>query len=156
MHAVAPAVPVTSVTTLDERVDGAIASERLLASISTFFGVMALLLVGIGIYGTLAYSIAQRTRELGVRRALGATRAGLARMVLRGALAPVCIGLVVGLPLTLAVSRVADKFLYGITPREPVAYVTALAVVLTAALVAAAAPVQRAIRADPIAALREE
>jgi predicted permease len=156
LREIAPAVPISSLTTLDAHVDGAIASERLLASISTFFGVMALLLVGIGVYGTLAYSVAQRTREIGVRLALGATREDIARMVLRGALAPVCLGLAVGLPLTLAVSRVAGTFLYGITPREPVAYVTALGVVLTAALVAAAAPVQRAVRADPIAALREE
>jgi predicted permease len=156
VHAVAPAVPLTAATTLEARVDGAIASERLLANISGFFGVMALLLVGIGVYGTLAYSIAQRARELGVRLALGATRRDIAALVLRGALTPVCLGLVVGLPLTLAASRVAGGLLFGITPREPAAYATAIAVLLGAALLAAAVPVRHAVRADPMAALREE
>jgi predicted permease len=156
LHELDPAVPVSSLSTLDARVDGAIASERLLANISGFFGVMALLLVGIGVYGTLAYSIAQRTRELGVRLALGATHGDIARLVLRGALTPVCLGLAVGLPLTLAAGRVAGGLLYGITPREPTAYATSVAVLFSAALLAAAIPAQRAVSADPIAALREE
>jgi predicted permease len=156
VHEIAPAVPISSLATLDARVDGGIASERLLANISGFFGVMALLLVGIGVYGTLAYSIAQRARELGVRVALGATRGNLAALVLRGALTPVCVGLAVGLPLTLTVSRVAAGFLYGLTPRDPAAYSASIAVLLTAAFLAAAVPVRRAIRADPIAALRED
>ena len=156
LREIAPGVPVSSVATLDARVDGGIASERLLANISAFFGVMALLLVGIGVYGTLAYSIAQRARELGVRLALGATRGNIAGLVLRGAVTPVCLGLAVGLPLTLAVSRVAGGFLYGITPRDPAAYAASTGVLLAAALLAAAVPVRLATRADPIAALREE
>jgi predicted permease len=156
VHEIAPGVPIASLATLEARVDGAIASERLLANISGFFGVMALLLVGIGVYGTLAYSIAQRARELGVRLALGATQRDIAGMVLRGALTPVCLGLAVGLPLTLAASRVAGGLLYGITPRDPGAYVTSIAVLLAAALVAAAVPIRQALHADPIGALREE
>jgi predicted permease len=153
---VAPAVPFSSLSTLDARVDGSIPSERLLANISSFFGMMAVLLVGIGVYGTLAYSLAQRTREFGVRRALGATGGDITRTVLTGALAPVCAGLLVGVPLTFAAARVATTSLFGITPGDPVAYAAALTVLLTAALTAAALPTRRAVLADPIAALREE
>ena len=152
----APTVPLSSLSTLDARVDASIPSERLLANISSFFGVMAVLLVGIGIYGTLAYSLAQRTREFGVRLALGATTGDIARTVLAGALAPVCAGLLIGAPLAFAVARIARDLLFGITPRDPIAYTAALAVLLTAALTAAALPTRRAIRADALAALRED
>jgi hypothetical protein len=155
VHDVAPAVPVT-ISTLEAKVDASIPSERLLANISAFFGVMALLLVGIGVYGTLAYSIAQRRRELGVRLALGATRRDIAWIVLRSALTPVCLGLAGGLPLSRGAGRVIEGLLYGITAREPAVYATSIAVLLGAALVAAAVPVRHAIRADPMAALREE
>ena len=153
---IAPAVPLSSVSTLDARVDASIPTERLLANISSFFGVMAVLLVGIGVYGTLAYSLAQRTREFAVRLALGATGGTIARTVLAGALAPVCAGLLLGVPLTFAAARVARGFLFGITPGDPVAFAAALTILLTVALAAAALPTRRAVRADPIAALREE
>lgn len=107
-------------------------------------------------YGTLAYSLAQRTREFGVRLALGATGGNIARTVIGGALAPVCAALLLGAPLTVAIARVARQFLFGITPRDPIAYVVAFAALAITALLAAALPTRRAVRADPIAALREE
>jgi predicted permease len=156
LRGLAPAVPVSSIWTLEAKVDASIPTERLLAHISAFFGAMALLLVAIGVYGTLAYSIAQRTRELGVRVALGATRGDIARTILAGALAPVGAGLLLGVPLTLAVAGVARQFLYGITSRDPAAYAAAIVALLAAALAAALLPIRQAVRGDPIAALREE
>jgi len=152
---IAPAVPVAAIDTLDARVDGTMSSERLLAAISGFFGVMALVLVGVGVYGTLAYAIAQRTRELGIRQALGAAPTDIARLVLAGALTPVGAGLAVGVPLTLVAGRVAAAELFGITASAPSVYITTVIVLLAAALAAAALPTRRALRADPLAALRD-
>ena len=111
--------------------------------------------------GAAQHVEAERQREHGhqLYRVLTggmATRADLAGIVLRGALMPVCLGLAVGLPLTLAASRVAGGMLFGLTPREPAAYIAGIAVLLGAALVAAAVPIQRAVRTDPVAALRDE
>lgn len=156
LRELAPGVPVSVLDTLDARVDGSIASERLLASLSAFFGAMALLLVGVGVYGTLTYALAQRTRELGIRLALGASARDIARMVLGGALTPVCLGLLVALPLTFSATRVARQMLFGITPGEPAAYMAAAVILVGAAIAAAALPTRHAVRADPIAALRQE
>jgi predicted permease len=155
LREIAPEVPIGAVTMLDAHVDGVMASERLLATISAFFGLMALLLVAIGVYGALEYSVAQRTRELGIRLALGAARGEVMRMILGGALAPVCLGLVIGAPLALLSTQITRSLLFGITPREPMTYATTIVVLLCAAVMAAVVPAARAVRADPIVALRE-
>ena len=156
LRAIAPAVPLSSIDTLEARIDGSIPSERMLASISAFFGVMALLLVAIGVYGTLAYAIAQRTRELGIRQALGAAPGDVARLVLRGALTPVCAGLAIGLPFMLMASQMTRDQLFGITPADPTVYGAAVVVLLGAALAATLLPTRRAVRVDPLTALRDE
>jgi predicted permease len=153
---VAPNLLVSSMTTLDARFDGSIATERLLATISGFLGVTALLLVAIGVYGTLAYAVAQRTRELGVRVALGATGADIARLVLGGALMPVCAGVGIGLPIALWLSRIAQGVLFGITAGDPATYATSTAVLLTVATLAATLPARAAVQADPTTSLRQD
>ena len=151
----APTVPVYSMTTLDAQFDQSIATERLMANISAFFGLMALLLVATGVYGMLANAIASRTRELGIRLAVGATRGQVATLVIAGALAPVCIGLIAGAPLASAASRTARGMLFGIDVLDPVAYGLSAAALLVVALLAAAIPVRSALKADPMVALRE-
>src|SRR5262249_10880574 len=124
---VAPNVPVYSMIPLEASFDHSIATERLVGSISAFLGATALLLIAIGVYGTLSYSVAQRTREMGVRVALGATGADLARLVLKAALVPVCAGIAVGLPAAFSVSRAAQSALFEITSHDPVTYVATAA-----------------------------
>jgi ABC-type antimicrobial peptide transport system permease subunit len=155
LHDVAPSVPIVSMTTLADQFDGSIATERLLADIAAFFGLMALLLVAIGMYGTLANSLAQRQREFGVRRALGASDGELARMILLRALRPVTLGLIVGLPSAFVASRLAESVLFGVTPRDPATYVGSAGVLILVAAIAAAVPARSAIRMSVISALRQ-
>jgi ABC-type antimicrobial peptide transport system permease subunit len=155
LREIAPSVPLSSIVSLDAHVDSGIASERLLAGISLFFGMMALLLVGVGVYGTLAYTIAQRTRELGIRVALGASPGAIVTMILRGALTPVCLGLALGVPLASLASQVVRAQLFGVDPSDPLASAIVMAVLLGIAAVAAVVPARGAAGADPIEALRE-
>jgi len=155
LHDVAPTIPVVSLRTLAEQFDSSIASERLLADIAAFFGLMSLLLVSIGMYGTLASSLAVRTREFGVRRALGASDGELVRMILRRALTPVGLGLIVGLPAALLASQLAQTVLFGVTPGDPLTYVESASVLLLVAAIAASMPARSAIRMSVTSALRQ-
>jgi len=152
----APGLPVAELTTLDAQYDASLATERLMATLSGFFGAMALLLVGMGVYGTLSYGVSQRTRELGVRLALGAQRHDITHLILGGALSPVLVGVLVGVPLSLMASRVAHATLFGVTSSDPATYAACSAVLLAVAAAAALVPAYRAARIDPIAALRQE
>jgi predicted permease len=155
LHDVAPSIPVVSMTTFADQFDGSIATERLLADIAAFFSLMALLLVAIGMYGTLASSLAQRTREFGVRRALGASGGDLVGMILLRALRPVTLGLIVGLPSALIASRLAESVLFGVTPRDPATYVGSAGVLILVAAIAAAVPARSASRMSVTSALRQ-
>ncbi len=115
MRGVSAQLPIYKLSTLDAIYDGNIATERLLATIAGFLGGLALLLVSVGVYGTLAYAAARRTREMGVRLALGAERTDIIRLLLTGALAPVTAGILVGLPCALAATRLAQGMLFGVT-----------------------------------------
>ena len=151
---VAPAVPLGSVVTFDSYFDGSIATERLLAAIAAFFGVMALLLIAVGVYGTLASLVVQRSNEFRVRLALGASGQRIARIVVASALIPVAFGLMVGVPVALAVTRMAESTLFGITARDPLTYVASVGVLLSIATVAAAVPARKAARIDAVGSLR--
>jgi predicted permease len=155
LHDVAPSVPVVSMTTLADQFDGSIASERLLADIAAFFGLMSLLLVAIGMYGTLASSLAQRTREFGVRRALGASDGELARMILVRALTPVSLGLAVGLPAAFVAARLAEAVLFGVTPHDPLTYAAGAGALLLVATLAATIPARSVTRMSVTTALRQ-
>jgi len=155
LRAVAPSVPIVSVMTLDDLFDASIATERLLSNIAAFFGVMALLLVAIGMYGTLASALAERKREFGIRLALGATGGDIVRMIMRGAMLPVVCGLAAGLPSALAGIRLTRSALFGITSTDPATYLMSAGVVLLSAAIAASLPACTAIRNNPISALRE-
>jgi hypothetical protein len=155
-RAVVPGLPVPTTTTLDAQYDASLTSERLMATLSSFFGGMALLLVAIGVYGTLSYGISQRVRELGVRVALGADRREIRRLLLRAALVPVCAGLVIGLPAALAAGSLARSTLFGVSSRDPIAFGGCTILLLMVALGAAWLPARRAARIDPVTALRSE
>jgi putative ABC transport system permease protein len=130
--------------------------ERLLATLSGFFGLLALLLACIGLYGILSYSVASRTNEIGIRMALGARQRDVLWLVLREALLMIIAGVAVGLPMIWATTRLASTLLFGLTPTDPVSLLLAASLMITVATVAGYLPARRATRVDPMVALRYE
>ena len=151
-----PNVPVLHVRTMDEYLNDALARERLIAFLSGFFGILALGLASVGLYGVMAYAVTQRTREVGIRLALGAQRSDVIRMIVRESLVPVLIGMAVGLAGALALTRLVASLLYGVAPSDPVSIILAVAAMLAVALLAAAIPARRAGHVEPMTALRYE
>jgi ABC-type antimicrobial peptide transport system permease subunit len=141
---------------LKPMIDATILPERLIATLSGFFGLLALLLACIGVYGILSYGVASRTTELGIRMALGAQRTDVFWLILREALWLVMIGVAVGLPLIFAVTRLAATLLYDLSPTDPVSLAAAALLMLAVAMLAGYLPSRRATRVDPIVALRCE
>jgi predicted permease len=151
-----PGVALVEPRTLRDRVDDSIFVERMIATLSGFFGALALLLAAIGIYGVMAYAVARRTAEIGLRIALGAAPARIAWMVLRDGLLPIVLGVAIGLPLSLAAGRITASLLYGIKSNDPPTYVWTIAVLLAIGMLAAFLPARRAAAVEPIEALRHE
>jgi len=142
--------------TLSEAVDRSLGQEKLLAKLASFFGALALLLASVGLYGVMAYSVARRTNEIGIRMALGAQPSAVLGMVLRESVLVVGLGLMAGIPAALACGRYVSSQLFGLAPNDPATIASASAVLLAVALVASFLPARRAAMLDPLAALREE
>jgi predicted permease len=149
-------LPLVDVKTMEGQIDEALAQERLFASLVTLFGAITLALACVGLYGLVAWSVASRTREIGVRMALGAGRFGVLRMILSQVAVTTAAGLAVGVPATLALTRIVESQLYGIEAQNPFAILAAAAGVTAVALLAAFFPARRAMRIDPVRALRYE
>jgi predicted permease len=153
-------MPLFSVYTLADQMAGALSRERLVATLSGLFSVLALLLASVGLYGLMAFAVVRRTSELGVRMALGAARGSVIAMVLREALLLVVAGLAIGVPAALLLGRVAANqvagLLYGLTSTDPLTMGAAIVLLLAVAAGAAYFPAARAARINPIAALRAE
>jgi putative ABC transport system permease protein len=156
VNAIAPNMPVLSLTTLARQIDERTANERLLATISGYLGGLALILAGIGIYGIVAYTVARRTAELGLRIALGASHRHVLWYVARGTVAVIVTGVGLGIVLALRASDMLTSILFGLPPGDPRVYATAAAVLFLTGVVAAVPPVLRAFRIDPVVALRYE
>ena len=149
-------VPVAKVTTMADQVDASIVPERLIAMLSGLFGILGSLLAAIGLYGLLAYTVARRVNEIGIRMALGATPSDAIRMVLRDALGMVCAGLAIGVPIALWGKRFAASVIEAPPPDSPVTIVLSCAAIIAVALLAVYVPAHRAARVDPMEALRHE
>jgi predicted permease len=149
-------VPLLGARTLEEYVNSRVWRERLIALLSGFFAVLALALAAVGLYGVMAYAVTQRTREIGIRMALGAQRAEVVRMIVRESLTPVLIGVAVGLGVAFAGAKVVASLLYGVAPRDPLSLAIAVAAMLAVSVAAAAIPARRASRVEPVEALRYE
>jgi putative ABC transport system permease protein len=147
---------ITNVTTLKDVVDGSMEGHRFRTTLLSVFAGIALLLAALGIYGVLAYFVSQRSRELGIRLALGAAPDALFRMVVGQGLRPVAVGAVIGLAGALAATTLLQSMLFGIAPADPVTYGSAIALLAIVALAACAIPALRATRVDPLVALRDE
>ncbi|MGH9533670.1 MAG: ABC transporter permease [Terriglobales bacterium] len=151
-----PTVPVQNFKTMGQVAAAALGPERFEANLLALFAAAALLLAGLGVYGVVAYSVGQRTQEIGIRAALGARPGILAGAVLRQALAPVVVGLVAGLVAALAAGRLVASLLYGVAPSDPATLGAVAAALLAAGTLAAWIPAGRAARSDPAAALRQQ
>jgi len=140
-----------------ERVVGAdFQQENMIATLTTLFGVLGLVLAAVGLYGVMAYSVEQRTSEIGVRMALGADRGQVVKMVLRGAFLQIGIGLAIGIPTAIAVGKLMTDQLFGVEPWDPIMLTLATLLLGLAGLLATVIPAQRAASVDPIVALRNE
>jgi len=153
---VAPDVPPYHMRTQEQQIEDAVRRERLFASLVSGFAVVGALLACLGIYGTLAYSVARRTSEIGLRVALGAPSASVVWLILHESVWPVVAGIVVGLAGALGLTRLIESMLFGLTPQDPVTYGIAAALLLASAIVAAWIPSRRAAQLDPMTVLRCE
>jgi putative ABC transport system permease protein len=156
VQAIATDVPVSESRTLSSQVERSLVRERLVARLLGAFAILALILASVGLYGVLGYSVARRTGEIGVRLALGATRGGVLRSVLRQSAIVVAIGSAAGVPATMLLSGPLTGLLYGVTASDPEVLAGAVGCLFLVAMAAAAVPAWRAARVDPLVALRHE
>lgn len=148
--------PLSDVKTMDDVVGTTLMRDRLSAGLLGVFAGFALLLAAIGVYGVIAYSVAQRTQEIGVRLALGADAVGILRLVLGQTMGLVVGGLVVGLMASMAAAPLLQSLLYEISPRDPLTWIVVTTVLTLTAAAAAISPAFRAVRIHPAVALRAE
>jgi predicted permease len=156
LHDADPTLPVSYFRTLDEEIDRSLNTERMLAELSSSFGTLALLLSLVGLYGVISFAVNQRTREIGIRMALGATRLSTIWRVLRDALAMIAGGTAIALPCVWALGRLVESQLYDVKPTDPVTILAATLVLCSSALGAALVPARRAAAINPTDALRFE
>jgi predicted permease len=156
LHDIDARLPILDVTTLRARAYASLRQERMITTFCSFFGLLALLLASIGLYGTMAYSVVRRTNEIGIRMALGAQRPQVLWMVLRESVVLVILGLTVGLPLALAGTRWIKSFLFGVPAMDPVGIGAAVILMAVVSTFAGYLPARRATKVDPMTALRHE
>jgi len=151
-----PGLPVIDFRTQEQQIERRHSQERLFAQLSGFFGVAALILVCVGLYGLMSYLVLQRTGEMGLRLALGALPGQVLQMVLRESFTLVAVGLVLGLAVAYSVRRFVESTLFGLTAADPLTYAVVAGVLVAVTLLASLRPAQRAARVDPMIALHAE
>jgi macrolide transport system ATP-binding/permease protein len=156
VRALDPALPLFDVRTMEEHLQFSVFLPRMISTLLGLFGVLALVLAVVGLYGVIAYSVAQRTREIGIRMALGAARGSVVRMVLRQGLVLTGVGLAIGLGLAIAAGRVLSGQLIGISATDPFSFIATIAALMIVALAASVIPARRAAALDPLVALRTQ
>jgi putative ABC transport system permease protein len=149
-------VPVYDAFTLESMVDRALGQPRFYVLLLTIFAALAVVLAVVGIYGVIAYTVQQRTREIGIRIALGASRERVVAMVVRRGLMLALAGITLGSAAAYAVSRVLQSLLYGVGARDPITFIAVAALLGVVAVLASWVPARRAARVDPLAAMRAE
>ena len=154
--AAAPGLAVREVTSLAELNQRTVSNERVVSNLTAIFGLLALAVACLGLYGTVSYSVSRRTNEIGIRLALGASARAVGSMVMRETLGLAIIGLVIGVGMVMAGVGVVGALLYGLTPRDPATIAAAAGIITLVAVLAGAIPARRAARIDPISALRLE
>ncbi|HEX2490518.1 MAG TPA: FtsX-like permease family protein, partial [Blastocatellia bacterium] len=156
VHILDPNLPVFDIKTFADHINESISRERLITLLSSFFGLIALLLAALGLYGVMANAVARRTREIVVRMALGAQARNVLWLVLRETLFLVAIGIAIGLTVALAATRLIKGFLFGLSANDPLTIALAVSLMLAVAALAAYLPARRATKVDPMMVLRLE
>ena len=156
VNALDATLPVYDVKTMEEHLGFSLFPMRVAAAMSGSFGLLALLLAAIGIYGVMAYAVSQRTREIGIRIALGARKSDVLRLVARQGLTLVAIGLLIGLIAALLLTRLMESLLYDVSATDPLTFIVIASLLAFVALLAALVPARRATKVDPMIALRCE
>jgi predicted permease len=156
LRVIDPALPILKIDTVSEQLDDVLVQERIIATLAGFFGVLAVLLACLGLYGVMSYTAARRTNEIGIRVALGASRRNVLGMVLKEALLMVFAGIAIGLPVALAATRLISAKLFGVSATDPLTIAGASLLMIAVAAMAGFLPAQRASKVDPMEALRCE
>jgi ABC-type antimicrobial peptide transport system permease subunit len=156
VHNLDPNIPVYEMRTTQEQIDLSLRTERLVASLSAAFGVLATLLAVIGLYGVMAYTVARRTREIGIRIALGAEQGNVVWLIMQEVLLLVGAGILIGVPLAVGLSRFIKSQLFGMAPNDPITLISATLTLAIVACLAGFLPALRASRVHPTQALRHE
>ncbi|MGC1461867.1 MAG: ABC transporter permease [Terracidiphilus sp.] len=156
IHSIDSALPITRVSSLDEQVTSSITQQRTVAQLSTFFGLLAVFLTCIGIYGLMSYMVSRRTNEIGIRMALGAERSNVSWLIMREIILLVAIGVVIGVPVALAGSRLVTHMLFGIQGTDTITLIASVTALLFVGLISGYLPARRASQVDPMIALRYE
>ena len=156
LHELDPILTVTETRTLQDNIDRALVPERFIATLGGFFGALALVLAAIGLYGLMAEAVARRTREIGIRMALGAAPGSVLCMVLRDSFSMVFIGAAVGLAASFVMTRCTESLLFGVKPEDPFSIMVVVTLLLTSTGVAAFLPARRAMLVQPIEVLKQE
>ena len=149
-------LPLSRVMTLAERLDRSLGAQRTAAMLVGIYGMLALVLATVGLYGSMAYAVSRRTREMGVRMALGARAAEVRRHVIAGALRVTLVGTAIGLAAAVPATRLLRSQLFGVSPVDPATLVSVVVILAAASVAAAYLPARRATRVDPVIALRSE
>jgi ABC-type antimicrobial peptide transport system permease subunit len=156
VHQMEPKAPVMNMKTVDEQLEESLVTERMVASISTGFTFLAVVLAVLGLYGVMAYMVAQRARELGIRVALGASSGNVIWLVMREVVQMVSAGVAVSIPLALVLGRFIQSQLYGVRATDPTSIAAAALLLSGIAIVAGLVPARRAASSDPVQVLRYE
>jgi ABC-type antimicrobial peptide transport system permease subunit len=156
IHQIDANLPITNVTTLAEQVSNSMGPQRLISALTVLFGIVGLALACVGLYGIMAYNVARRTHELGVRMALGAQKGEILKMIMGHGLRLTLIGLAIGAAGALALTRLMTNLLYGVKPSDPLTFIAVSVLLALVALLACYIPARRAIKVDPMVALRYE
>jgi ABC-type antimicrobial peptide transport system permease subunit len=156
VRAAGPDILITHTGTMDAQLDDSVARERLISTLAAVFGALALVLSAVGLYGVLAYSVVRRTREIGIRLALGELPGQVIQKMLRESIWLVALGLAIGIPASMLMARAVADLLFGVKPADPLAQIVAGAVLAAVGLMASWIPALRASRIQPLTALRCE
>jgi ABC-type antimicrobial peptide transport system permease subunit len=151
-----PDLAVIDFMTFAKQVDGNFTQQAMIAKLTSLFGLLALVLASVGLYGVTAYTVERRTNEIGIRMALGANRPDVLKLILRGALLQMAVALAIGIPVTIAAGRAMAAQLFGVKSYDPRILLLSTAALVVAAFLAAVIPAGRAATLDPIRALRNE
>jgi ABC-type antimicrobial peptide transport system permease subunit len=151
-----PNLTITDIRTFSTQVAGNFIQERLIAQLTSLFGILALIIASVGLYGVMSYFVARRTSEIGIRMALGATRSNVVAMVMRGALWQILLGLALGVPIALYAGYLMKSLLYEVGNYDPLALAGSVLLLALCAAVAGFIPARRAASVEPMQALRTE